>query len=49
MTLLQDAAGPSWVDNSSMTIRVLVADDHTLVRQGIRQYLETAGDIEVVG
>ena len=32
-----------------MTIRVLVADDHTLVRQGIRQYLETAGDIEVVG
>ncbi len=32
-----------------MTIKVLVADDHTLVRQGIRQYLETAGDIEVVG
>lgn len=32
-----------------MSIKVLIADDHTLVRQGIRQYLEMAGDIEVVG
>ena len=32
-----------------MTIKVLIADDHTLVRQGIRQYLEMAGDIEVTG
>ena len=30
-------------------IRVLLADDHVLVRQGIRQFLEEAGDIEVVG
>jgi DNA-binding NarL/FixJ family response regulator len=30
-----------------MSIKVLIADDHTLVRQGIRQYLEMAGDIEV--
>ena len=29
-------------------IRVLLADDHVLVRQGIRQFLEDAGDIEVV-
>jgi DNA-binding NarL/FixJ family response regulator len=29
-------------------IRVLLADDHTMVRQGIRQFLENAGDIEVV-
>jgi len=29
-------------------IRVLLADDHILVRQGIRQFLEDAGDIEVV-
>jgi DNA-binding NarL/FixJ family response regulator len=29
-------------------IRVLLADDHVLVRQGIRQFLEEAGDIEVV-
>jgi DNA-binding NarL/FixJ family response regulator len=29
-------------------IRVLLADDHVLVRQGIRQFLEDEGDIEVV-
>ena len=32
----------------SKRIRVLLADDHVLVRQGIRQFLEDAGDIEVV-
>src|SRR6266581_6774752 len=32
-----------------MPIKVLIADDHSLVRQGLRRYLETAGDIEVVG
>lgn len=30
-------------------IRVLIAEDHHLVRQGIRAILEKAGDIEVVG
>jgi DNA-binding NarL/FixJ family response regulator len=30
-------------------IRVLIADDHTLVRQGIRALLEKAGDIQIVG
>jgi NarL family two-component system response regulator LiaR len=30
-------------------IRLLIADDHILVRQGLRQYLEMADDIEVVG
>src|SRR5512139_2523953 len=29
-------------------IRVLLADDHAVVRAGIRQFLETAGDIQVV-
>ena len=29
-------------------IRVLLADDHVLVRQGIRQFLEDEGNIEVV-
>jgi DNA-binding NarL/FixJ family response regulator len=29
-------------------IRVLLADDHVLVRQGIRQFLEDEGDIEVI-
>src|SRR3989442_371764 len=32
-----------------MAIRVIIADDHTLVRQGLRRYLEMAGDIQVVG
>ncbi|MDX1663165.1 MAG: response regulator transcription factor [Candidatus Promineifilaceae bacterium] len=30
-------------------IRVIVADDHYLVRQGVRNLLETAEDIEVIG
>ena len=29
-------------------IRVVLADDHAVVRQGIRQFLEEAGDIEVI-
>lgn len=32
-----------------MALRVLVVDDHTLVRAGIRALLEPAPDIEVVG
>jgi two-component system, NarL family, response regulator DegU len=32
-----------------MAITVLIADDHSLVRQGLRRYLEMAGDIEVIG
>jgi DNA-binding NarL/FixJ family response regulator len=32
-----------------MPIRVLLADDHALVRQGFRRILEDEGDIEVVG
>ena len=31
-----------------MTIRVVVADDHYLVREGIRRLLETEPDVEVV-
>ena len=33
---------------SSHTIRVVLADDHAVVRAGIRQFLETAKEIEVV-
>ena len=29
-------------------IRVLIADDHTIVREGLRHLLATAGDIVVV-
>ncbi len=31
-----------------MTIRVLLVDDHKIVRQGVRAYLQTLTDIEVV-
>lgn len=30
------------------SIRVILADDHALVRKGIREFLEEAGDIQVV-
>ena len=32
-----------------MSIRVLLADDHTLMREGLRALLATAADIDVVG
>lgn len=35
--------------HASLPIRVLLADDHTLVREGIRERLSRAEDIEVVG
>jgi len=34
---------------NSERIRVVLADDHTMFRQGIREMLDTGGDIEVVG
>ena len=30
-------------------IRIVVADDHTIVREGLKQLLKAAGDLEVVG
>jgi len=35
--------------NKSARIRVVIADDHDLVRQGIRAFLETQSDITIVG
>jgi DNA-binding NarL/FixJ family response regulator len=32
-----------------MTVRVLIADDHPMVRSGLRQMLETTDDMDVVG
>ena len=32
-----------------MTIKVAIADDHSLVRQGLPVYLDMADGIEVVG
>jgi len=33
----------------SMTIRVLIADDHAVVRQGLRMFLALDAELEVVG
>jgi DNA-binding NarL/FixJ family response regulator len=37
------------MDTANPVIRLLIADDHTLVRQGIRLLLETQPDFQVVG
>jgi two-component system, NarL family, response regulator DegU len=36
-------------DAERVTIRVAIADDHSLVRQGLRRYLDMADGIDVVG
>jgi DNA-binding NarL/FixJ family response regulator/signal transduction histidine kinase len=41
-------AQPTIAEQAQTSIRVLVADDHVVTRQGIRALLEGAGDIHVV-
>ncbi|MGZ3681711.1 MAG: response regulator transcription factor, partial [Ktedonobacterales bacterium] len=40
---------PSTLGGSSTPIRVLLADDHDILRDGLRMLLEMASDIQVVG
>lgn len=35
--------------NANPTIRVLIVDDHGIVREGLKMYLAADGDLEVVG
>ena len=35
--------------NTESAIRIVIADDHILVRQGIRAFLETVDDLRIVG
>ena len=35
--------------NRSMAIKILIADDHALLRQGIKRVLNFEDDLEVVG
>lgn len=37
------------MNKTHSSIKVILADDHAIVRAGIRQFLEQAGDIQVVG
>jgi len=34
--------------DKAQSIRVVLADDHTVVRKGIREFLEEAGDVQVI-
>jgi two-component system response regulator NreC len=43
------AARPAFTRGGGQKIRVLVVDDHTIMRQLFRRYLEERPDIEVVG
>ena len=36
-------------DNQQTTIRIMVADDHPIAREGIRKLLELEEDLQVVG
>ena len=36
-------------DQAGMTVRVLLADDQTLIRAGFRLLIDSAPDLEVVG
>jgi len=42
-------AGLATKKGGVVTIKVVIADDHSLVRQGLRRYLDMAEDIDVVG
>lgn len=44
-----DAFYPSNTGNLDKKIRVLLVDDHALVRQGLRMFIEMQNDMEVVG
>jgi NarL family two-component system response regulator LiaR len=45
----QDAFYPSNTGNPDKKIRVLLVDDHAVVRQGLRMFIEMQNDMEVVG
>ena len=32
-----------------MAVKIIIADDHSMVREGLKQVLELDGDVEVIG
>jgi two-component system response regulator DegU len=47
--MVSEPAHPAGERGQGVTIKVVIADDHSLVRQGLRRYLDMAEDIDVVG
>ena len=45
----QDAPAPGADVTDTPRIRVLIVDDHSVVRMGLRMFFELQPDIEVVG
>jgi two-component system response regulator NreC len=43
------AARPGWTRAGGQRIRVLIVDDHAILRQALRQLLESHAEVEVVG
>lgn len=43
------AARPGWTRAGGQRIRILIVDDHAILRQALRHLLETHTDVEVVG
>ena len=43
------AARPGWTRTGGTRIRVLIVDDHAILRQALRHLLETQSELEVVG
>ncbi len=49
-TRAKDAAGrPGWTRAGGQRIRLLIVDDHAILRQALRQLLELEPEVEVVG
>ncbi len=50
MTLVSDTGTPSTASSADATetIRVVIADDHAVVRRGLRQVIDSEQDLEVV-
>ena len=43
------AARPGWTRAAGQRVRVLIVDDHAILRQALRQLLDTRPEVEVVG
>jgi NarL family two-component system response regulator LiaR len=49
VSVATDASGQESAAPAGRPVRVFVCDDHDIVRRGLRSYLETEPDLEVVG